>query len=370
MPDNQAVIERHDFGALFSLLSQEGYQIIGPKQYDGAIVYGPVASQDDLPKGIADEEEGGFYRLSERGDAKLFGHTKPVQGLKAHLYPARQKLWSAEKAGHGFRVVKDQAEAPKYAFIGVRACEMSAMLVQDKVFEGGPYADKGYAERRKNSLFVVVTCDHAGNACFCASQNTGPDLAEGFDLKLAEILDNGRHVFLAEAGSAKGRDILDRLPKKDASDADKASARAQRQAAASGQKRAMLAGVAGLLEKHLESPHWEDVAKRCMSCGNCTMVCPTCFCSTMEDSTDLSGLKAERTRKWDSCFSIDYSYIHGGSVRNSGASRYRQWMTHKLSHWVKQFGVSGCVGCGRCIIWCPVGIDITAEAKAIEKGAK
>ncbi|TAN54744.1 MAG: sulfite reductase subunit A, partial [Rhodospirillales bacterium] len=287
----------------------------------------------------------------------------------AHLYPARQKLWSAEKAGHGFRVAKDPAPQPKYAFVGVRACELLAMYIQDRVFEGGPYTDKGYAERRKNCFLAVVTCDHSGNACFCASQGTGPDAADGFDLKLAEIVDGGRHVFLVEAGSEKGRAVLDRLPKQTASDGDRKAGAAQIDAAAKGQKRAMISGVADLLAANLESGHWDEVAKRCMSCGNCTMVCPTCFCSTMEDVTDLAGLTATRTRKWDSCFSVDYSYIHGGSVRNSGASRYRQWMTHKLSHWVKQFGVSGCVGCGRCIIWCPVGIDITAEAKAIGKGA-
>ncbi|MBF0166532.1 MAG: 4Fe-4S dicluster domain-containing protein [Alphaproteobacteria bacterium] len=369
MANSQAVIDRKDLDALFTLLTEEGYQVIGPRAEDGAILYAPVSGPDDLPRGMGDEEEGGHYRLSNRNDAQLFGHTKAVQGLKAHLYPARQKLWSAEKAGHGFRVVKDSSPQPRYAFIGVRACELAAMVIQDKVFEGGPYTDKGYAERRKNSFIAVVTCNHAGNACFCASQKTGPDVSEGFDLKLAEILDGSRHVFLAEAGSEKGRAVLERLPKQVAEEGDKNAAAAQIDAAAKGQKRAMIAGVADLLAANLESPHWEDVAKRCMSCGNCTMVCPTCFCSTVEDTTDLSGLKAERSRKWDSCFSIDYSYIHGGSVRNTGASRYRQWMTHKLSHWVKQFGHSGCVGCGRCIIWCPVGIDITAEAKAIGKGA-
>jgi len=95
------------------------------------------------------------------------------------------------------------------------------------------------------------------------------------------------------------------------------------------------------------------------------MVCPTCFCSTVEDTTDLSGLHAERWRKWDSCFTLDFTYIHGGSIRREGASRYRQWITHKLAHWHDQFGSSGCTGCGRCITWCPVGIDITEEARAI-----
>jgi ferredoxin len=121
----------------------------------------------------------------------------------------------------------------------------------------------------------------------------------------------------------------------------------------------------GLLYGNLEHPRWDEVSQRCLTCGNCTLVCPTCFCSTVEDVTDLSGTETERTRRWDSCFSLDHSYIHGGSVRDSGRARYRQWMTHKLATWFDQFGSSGCVGCGRCITWCPVGIDITEEVRAI-----
>jgi ferredoxin len=100
------------------------------------------------------------------------------------------------------------------------------------------------------------------------------------------------------------------------------------------------------------------------------MACPTCFCTTVDDVTDLTGSQAVRSRRWDSCFSMDFSYIHGGSVRSSGASRYRQWLTHKLASWQDQFGASGCVGCGRCITWCPVGIDLTEEVEAIRQDAE
>jgi sulfhydrogenase subunit beta (sulfur reductase) len=123
--------------------------------------------------------------------------------------------------------------------------------------------------------------------------------------------------------------------------------------------------IKGLLARHLEHPRWDDVAQRCLSCTNCTMVCPTCFCTTVEDVTDLADEQTERIRKWDSCFTLDFSYVSGGSIRTSPKSRYRQWMTHKLSTWFDQFGTSGCVGCGRCITWCPVGIDITEEVCAI-----
>ena len=122
-----------------------------------------------------------------------------------------------------------------------------------------------------------------------------------------------------------------------------------------------------LLARNLEHPRWEEVAERCLTCGNCTMVCPTCFCTSVEDVSDLAGGEAERVRVWESCFSVEHSFLHGGSVRRSGRSRYRQWLTHKFGTWHDQFDSSGCVGCGRCIAWCPVGIDVTEELAAIRE---
>ena len=116
-----------------------------------------------------------------------------------------------------------------------------------------------------------------------------------------------------------------------------------------------------------DHPVWKEIGKECLNCGNCTMVCPTCFCHTVEDTTDLTGSTAERTRRWDSCFTMDFSILHGGSVRSSSGARYRHWMTHKLSTWIDQFEMPGCVGCGRCITWCPVGIDITDVAAKLRK---
>ena len=124
-------------------------------------------------------------------------------------------------------------------------------------------------------------------------------------------------------------------------------------------------GLPELLAANREHPRFAEVAGRCLTCGNCTSVCPTCFCTSVEDVNDLADGSAERWRVWDTCFSVDYSYIHGGSVRRSPEARYRQWLTHKFGTWVDQFGTSGCVGCGRCITWCPVGIDVTEELAAI-----
>jgi ferredoxin len=196
--------------------------------------------------------------------------------------------------------------------------------------------------------------------------NTGPRATQGFDLCLTELLDGQRHEFLVETGSARGANLLSKLPHRPASESELTQVESVTTAASQAMRRAMVPEVAALLKRNPEHPRWQEVAQRCLSCANCTQVCPTCFCSTVEDVTDLDGQTAERWRQWDSCFTIDFSYIHGGSIRRETRSRYRQWLTHKLSTWHDQFDTSGCVGCGRCITWCPAGIDLTEEAGAIQ----
>jgi ferredoxin len=218
---------------------------------------------------------------------------------------------------------------------------------------------------------MAVNCTHAGGTCFCASMNAGPKATAGFDLAFTEILENDRHYFVAEVGSELGAEILAEVQHREANSEEVAAAeRAVAKTAKTMGRQLDTSGIKDLLYRNYEHPHWEEVAARCLTCTNCTMVCPTCFCTTVEDVTDLQGEVAERWRKWDSCFTLDFSYIHGGSVRNSAKARYRQWLIHKLATWQDQFGTSGCVGCGRCITWCPVGIDITAEVKAIRENGK
>ena len=252
----------------------------------------------------------------------------------------------------------------------MRACELRAIAIHDRVFLAGPFLDKSYRVRRDHAFIVAVNCGQAGGTCFCASMDAGPKVETGFDLALTELLDEGRHLFVVEVGSGAGFELLKDLPHRPATEgeitaAERVVARTRDQMGRTLETN----GLKELLQANPNHPRWDEVAGRCLTCGNCTNVCPTCFCTTIEDTTDLSGTTAERVRRWDSCFTLDFSYIHGGSVRSSARSRYRQWMTHKLAHWVDQFGSSGCVGCGRCITWCPVGIDITEEAEAIRSTA-
>ena len=363
----KAIIDRDDVQALIDALAARGYRVLGPTARDGAIVYDNIARVEDLPAGWTEKQEAGRYRLERRADDALFGFAVGPHSWKQFLHPPVISMWTARKGEDGNIAIESEPEsAPKYAFIGVRACEINAIAIQDRVFVEGPYPDVSYATRRRDAFIVAVNCGQAGGTCFCVSMNTGPKADFGFDLALTELLDAGRHAFLVEIGSEAGAEVLNAVPHRMASNADIAEADAVVGRTASQMGRALETdGIKELLLGNLNHPRWDEVAGRCLTCGNCTMVCPTCFCTTVEDHSDLAGVSAERVRKWDSCFTMDFSYIHGGSVRKAARSRYRQWMTHKLATWFDQFGTSGCVGCGRCITWCPVGIDITEEAAAI-----
>ena len=350
--------------ALLEGLRRRGFRLIGPTLRDQAIVYDDIESVDDLPRGWTDEQDGGSYRLARRDDDALFGYAVGPQSWKRFLYPPTTRLWRAEREQDGIRVIPEPPSTERLAFIGVRSCELHAIAIQDRVLLGGEYVDPHYQARREGAFIVAVNCAKAGGTCFCVSMNTDPKVERGFNLSLTELIGEDQHVFLVEAGSDEGRAVLAEAPHRAATQDEIDAARTVIARTAASMGRDMRSDdVRELLLSNLEHPRWDDVVSRCLSCAKCTMVCPTCFCATVEDATDLSGEHAERWRRWDSCFTMDFSYIHGGSVRASARSRYRQWMTHKLATWIDQFGSSGCVGCGRCITWCPVGIDITATPR-------
>jgi len=360
------VLERDHLQRLLDALGKMGYRVVGPTVRDRAIVYDDLTSVADVPVGWTDEQDGGTYRLKRRNDGALFGYAVGPNSWKKFLHPPVVRLWRAKTGGDGFQIMEEEDELPKFAFVGVRSCEIHAIAIQDKVFLNGEYSDPFYKARRQGLFIVAVNCGHAGGTCFCVSMDTGPKAKSGFDLALTEVLEADRHYFVVEVGTELGAEVLREVPHEAASEEEKAAAeRVVAKTASEMGRRMHTRDIENLLYRSYESPHWDEVAKRCLTCGNCTMVCPTCFCTTVEDITDLTGEHAERWRKWDSCFTMDFSYIHGGSVRASPMARYRQWLTHKLATWIDQFGTSGCVGCGRCITWCPVGIDITEEVNAI-----
>jgi ferredoxin len=363
---SQALIEFPALSALISALRRRGYQVIGPTVRDGAITCDALEKTEDLPVGWGDEQESGHYRLKKRDDSAVFGYTLGPQGWKRYLHPPELTIFEGDRDGEAFKILGHPPRPPQYAFLGVRACELAAIRVQDRALIGDRYGDPAYQARREGAFIVAVNCTQAGRTCFCASMHTGPRVQAGFDLALTELLAAPQHSFVVEVGSQPGAAVLAEVEHRKARKKDLKAAQAAVENAASQMGRSVdTTGVRELLFDNFDHPRWDRVAARCLSCANCTLVCPTCFCTTVEDLTDVTGEHAERWRKWDSCFTDAFTYIHGGSVRLSVKSRYRQWLTHKFAAWVDQFGVFGCVGCGRCITWCPGRIDITEEIREI-----
>ncbi|NOT01879.1 MAG: 4Fe-4S dicluster domain-containing protein [Phycisphaerales bacterium] len=360
------VIPKESLRNLLEVLRLRGYTLIGPTVRDQAIVYDEISSPQELPIGWTDRQGPGTYRLERREDDAFFGFVVGPQSWKKFFFPPAQRLFQISRDGKEIHTTPDPVQTRKRALIGVRPCELRALAIQDRVFTGGAYVDGSYRRLREDVFILAVNCGEPAATCFCASLDTGPQVTDGFDLAITEVIEGTRHEFIVHVGSELGARVLEAVPSREATDADSATEREIVQRATRRMSRALeRSQLKELLYRNYESPRWDQVAARCLSCANCTMVCPTCFCSTVEDVTDLSGDHAERRRLWDSCFTMDFSYIVGGSVRASTRARYRHWLTHKLATWQDQFGVIGCVGCGRCITWCPVGIDLTEEVAAL-----
>jgi sulfhydrogenase subunit beta (sulfur reductase) len=359
------VVDREGLGAILDALIATGHELVGPRVHEDAIVLDTLRGVEDLPCGVGDEQAPGTYRLRARGDRALFGYAASPHSYKRELLPPRVELVQIRRTSAGLAVQAPSRSVRKRAFVGVRACELAAIAVQDHVLRDGVHADADYRARRSDVFVLAVHCGAPAGTCFCASMGTGPRARSGFDLAATEVLE-GEHRFVIEIGSEAGAAILARVASRPATGEDTAAATRVTDEATGQMGRTMpAAGLRDLLIGNLDHPRWQEVADRCLGCANCTMACPTCFCTNIDDTTDLGGEVATRTRRWDSCFTAEFAYVHGGSVRPSLRARYRQWMTHKLATWHDQFGESGCVGCGRCITWCPVGIDITEEVAAI-----
>jgi ferredoxin len=340
-------------------------------------VLADISSVADLPAGWLDDQDGGTYRLRHDDAAGLFDHVVGPHSLKNFLFPAREPVATFTRDGAGWRQEPAVPDPTPLAVLGVRGCDLAALSIQDAVFLRDDTADVAYRTRRGRLFIVAVNCRRAAATCFCHSMGCGPAAGPGYDLAVTETHDR----FAIEPGSAQGAALLDDVATRTAlipcTPEEAAAIREKPRALGRWmQTRPTIpnepaprsldtTGIRDLLYGNLEHARWAEVADRCLACGNCTLVCPTCFCHAVEDVPDLAGDSATLERRWASCFTLDHGRMHGGDARPTTASRYRQWLTHKLAGWIDQFGTSGCTGCGRCITWCPVGIDLTAEVAAI-----
>jgi NAD(P)H-flavin reductase/formate hydrogenlyase subunit 6/NADH:ubiquinone oxidoreductase subunit I len=355
-----AWLPREELDRLIALLREDGRKVVGPTVQDAAIVYDEIVSSADLPTGITDEQAPGKYRIKENGNgsaARSFDFASSPMSWKSFTFPASVVIASAKRQDGSLDYEDVEHDSPRMAYLGVRACDIAAMGIHDDVLAGGPYIDEDYADRRGKALIVGVECARPSGTCFCASMGTGPEVSSGFDIALTE-LDDG---YVVKCGSEAGNRITSRL-ELDAPTSLQLHAAAgvgvASRAIMSEQLGVTTEGLKERLVKQVESGGWDEIAEVCLACTNCTMACPTCFCTDVKQTSDLMGTETVSERQWASCFTLDFARVAHGNFRPKVKDRYRQWLTHKFSTWVDQFGSYGCVGCGRCITWCPVGIDV------------
>ncbi len=360
--NNHRVLPAAQLQRLLDALRVKGYRIVAPTPRDGSVVWETIQSVSDLPIGWRDHQAPARYRLEQTGSHEVFGVVHGPQSLKPFVFAPREPLLQIERSQDGFASRPTIPQPEKVAVIGARACDLAGLAIQDRIFLKDAYRDPYYAARREGLFVIAVNCTRALATCFCASMETGPRAKSGFDLALTEVDDQ----FLIEAGSIAGLEVLSGLSLSPASEPLIAEAATRIDACAKSQVRRLdQVGLPSTLYDAHEHPRWDTVAGRCLACTNCTMVCPTCFCHAIEETPDLSHQQTTHIRVWDSCFTQEHGYIHGKNIRPTIKDRYRMWLTHKLASWMDQFGTSGCVGCGRCITWCPVGIDLTEELSAL-----
>ncbi|HVP22952.1 MAG TPA: 4Fe-4S dicluster domain-containing protein [Conexivisphaerales archaeon] len=349
---------------LISNLRSLGYTVVGPRAEDGAVCLGEISRLEDLASGVVDVQAPGRYRLGGTSGA-VFSAVNGPHSPKNFLHPACVPLTKLVKGPAALESKPIFRSDRKYAFLGLRPCDLKAVAVLDRVMMAPQYKDPVYAPLRESSFLIVVNCGRAGENCFCASMGTGPMAEGGYDLSITELgdrlvldLPEGRMNLFegAELKPATQKDVSDEL-------ALLAKTREEQR------KRIDKEDPSDFMYEGVDSPVWEEVAQRCLSCGNCTMVCPTCFCNTVRDVTDLRDDSVTRERVWDSCLSKGFTYSAGGNPRLERKARYRQFVMHKFGYWPDQFKLYGCVGCGRCITWCPVGIDITDTVNRVLKSA-
>jgi sulfhydrogenase subunit beta (sulfur reductase) len=349
---------------LVATLAQQFDEVIAPVVADGVIRLRPITSARELPVGVTDDQEAASYRLVPTGSQLHFSYGVGPDSLKSIAHPPRSPVWTMHRRDGSLVVDPAPPASTTRAIVGARACDLHALEVLERTQTGGPHVDPAFTARRAGLFVVAVDCTHPAATCFCDSAGHGRTADHGYDLALTELEDAGGVMYLVRCGSERGRETIAELGLEPAPDHLVRHVGLELDASVRRMMRELPPDAADLV-RDAGHPHWDVVAERCLTCGNCTAVCPTCFCTDMEDAVSLDGATSTRTRVWDTCFSQEYSHLGAGPHRASPRSRYRQWLSHKVGTWHDQFGESGCVGCGRCITWCPVGIDLTAELEAL-----
>jgi len=318
-------------GLLTALLDQ--YQVIAPVEEEGLVTFGRLGSPEEA---VLDYRNA---RVSPKG----------------LLFPQAEVLLTYNLASERAELQEAPQQQERQVVFGIRPCDARSFVLLDRVFEGNAWHDGYYLSRRRNTTVVALACPRPGLACFCASVGGGPFSTEGSDLLLTDlgqeyllevVTDKG--AALTEAWSEYGEAGEDSLRRK---------AELQQGAEAALAGRVEIDGIDRRLKGMWDDVFWERLHEKCLGCGVCTYLCPTCHCfDIVDEGSDRQG---QRLRLWDSCmFPLFTRQASGHNPRPTGKERWRQRLMHKFCYSVDSYGEVGCVGCGRCVVNCPVNLDL------------
>lgn len=342
---NHGILEKKDMDKFFKKLSEE-CRIVGPVRKGSEFIFREVKTADEL----------------------CLDYISTILPPKKFFHSPRETLFLFTKED-GFTFQEAKIEE-KIILFGIHPCDVNAILRLDKIFSED-FEDPYYLGRRKNTIIVALNCIEPRENCFCSSMGTGPYLEKGYDILLTDIGEK----YLVEIGSDVGKSILNGLKLKEARENDFTEKNRRLKIAKGKIKKFVDAtNLAEIARANMNNKIWADLAEKgiersfpCLSCGLCSLVCPTCYCYEVYDLIDISLKKGERRRELDSCQLLEYGEVAGGNFRKDRKNRIRHWMMCKFG--AAAGGISSsCVGCGRCIKACPAGIDITKIVRKIRGG--
>jgi len=306
---------------------------------------------------VKEKNVASFERVSPENQPSLdFRNTK--KPLKEVFSPQTETVFTYRTDKKDVEIVEPPAVKGKMVLLDVRPCDARSFVLLDKFFSSGEHKDVYYLERRKNTTIVGLACNSPLSTCFCTSMGGSPFGKEGVDLLLQDI----NNKYLIETVTERGEELLKKFPwLKDAEKADTERAKKLSEEAENAVKsKVSVKDVVEKLDRMFNDPLWDQIYQKCLGCGVCTFLCPTCYCF------DILDEEGKRVRIWDSCqfpcFTLEGS---GHNPRPSGKERMRQRVMHKFNYVVKNYGEIFCVGCGRCVQECPVNLDIREIIRAI-----
>ncbi|MGD0276344.1 MAG: 4Fe-4S dicluster domain-containing protein [Syntrophales bacterium] len=305
-----------------------------------------------------------LFKALEKGEEPLVRYANSKNAPKNFFFPHTELMMKYTRTPKGMTFKEKGPEAPEAVLFGVRPCDARSLVLLDRLFDQEKYRDNYYIERRARITVISMACVHPPYAtCFCTSVDGAPVSSDGADILITDVEDN----YLVEFLSEKGQKYLSYFGNAAADEA--AVARKEeiaRQAASEIKSHIPAKEIKPILDVNFEHPFWNTIHQKCLACGTCTFLCPTCHCFDISD--EVKGADGIRIRNWDSCmFPLFTLETSGHNPRTTQKERWRQRAMHKFKYYVDNFNAIACVGCGRCVMYCPVNIDIRKIVTDISK---